>query len=140
MIIKQCSGYELEKAKPNTSEDFFNRSEVTFIENGEEKALHVLYVRYFEEKLSEFTPFKQDPVIKAGDRDVFLKDIVALVYLLKNSKSKQRKRVYINSEKDFADLFQGIDFEKVTKLAIELEENQSYEVRSSLEFTIQPAS
>ena len=37
MIIKGYVGYELEKEKPNTSEDFFNRSEVTYILNGKEK-------------------------------------------------------------------------------------------------------
>lgn len=37
MIIIGYAGYELEKAKPNTSEDFFNRSEVTYILNNKER-------------------------------------------------------------------------------------------------------
>lgn len=37
MLINQSGGYELEKEKSNTSEDFFNRSEVTFVDEGEEK-------------------------------------------------------------------------------------------------------
>ncbi len=50
MLLKKCEGYELEKEKSNTSEDFFNRSEVVYVENGKEKTLHVLYVRYFDER------------------------------------------------------------------------------------------
>ncbi len=41
MVIIGYAGYELEKAQPNTSEDFFNRSEVTYI-LGEQKK-HFLY-------------------------------------------------------------------------------------------------
>ena len=66
MLIKECMGYELEKEKSNTSEDFFNRSEVTFVEDGEVRTLHVLYLRYFDEFLHEFTPYQQDPVWSKG--------------------------------------------------------------------------
>jgi hypothetical protein len=139
MIIKRCSGYELEKAKSNTSEDFFNRSEVTYIEDGEEKTLHVLYVRYFDEMMDQFTPFQQDPIFQAGEREITIKDLVAIACFLRNPELKQRKRIYINSEKEFASLFNGLDFNKLENLLISIEQKNGYEVRSPLEFIIQPA-
>ncbi|WP_053363999.1 hypothetical protein [Bacillus sp. FJAT-27251] len=139
MFIKQCSGYELEKEKSNTSEDFFNRSEVTFVEDGTEKTLHVLYVRYFDELISKFTPFEKDPVFSGGSREVTFKEIVALACLLKNPGNRHRKRVYINSEKEFAGVFEGFDFAKLEELFAKLEQQGGYEV-SPLEFILQPAS
>lgn len=137
MIIKQCRGYELEKSKKNTSEDFFNQSEVTFVEQDEERMFQVLYLRYFDELMDKFTPFEQDPIFEAADREVTFKDIVAIACLLKNPEFKKRKRVYINTEKEFSALFQGLDFEKLTKLMRDVEENQGAEVQSPLEYMIQ---
>lgn len=138
MKIIRSNGYELEKEKSNTSEDFFNRSEVTFAENGQEKTLHVLYVRFFEEQMQNFTPYEQDPIFKANSREVFFRDIVALVCLLKNPGFRHRKRVYINSQQDFADVFSGINYEKVTEVLMSIESGQPYELQSALEFIIQP--
>ncbi|WP_090744714.1 hypothetical protein [Mesobacillus persicus] len=134
MFIKQCSGYELEKEKSNTSEDFFNRSEVTFLDDGEEKTLHVLYLRYFDELINKFTPYEQDPIFKAGSREVSFKEIIAITCLLKNPELRHRKRVYINSEREFDLLFQGLDFSKFAELFQHIEENKGYEIRSSMEF------
>lgn len=138
MLIKHCRGYELEKEKPNTSEDFFNRSEVVFEEDGLEKTFHVLYVRYFDESMNEFTPYESDPVFAAGSREVELKDIVALSCLLKNPGFRHRKRIYINSKADFASYFQDLDFSKLPSIFEALENKKSYGLRSPLEFIIQP--
>ncbi|WNS74090.1 hypothetical protein RRV45_14315 [Bacillus sp. DTU_2020_1000418_1_SI_GHA_SEK_038] len=138
MIINQCNGYELEKEKSNTSEDFFNRSEITFEEDGVEKTLHVLYVRYFEDLLSEFTPFESNPIFTAGERAVELKDIVALVCLLKNPGFRHRKRVYINTQMEFASYFQDIDFSKLPAIFEALVSQKSYHLRSPLEYIVQP--
>lgn len=137
LLIKECIGHELEKEKSNTSEDFFNRSEVTFIEDGEEKTLYVLYVRYFDESLSEFTPFKQNPIIVQGENEVTFKDIVALVCLLKNPELRHRKRLYINSKPEFVSYFQDINFNKLPEILQSLKEKKSYEVRTPLEFILQ---
>ncbi|MBP2240731.1 hypothetical protein J2Z40_001290 [Cytobacillus eiseniae] len=138
MLIKQCQGYELEKEKSNTSEDFFNRSEITFEENGKEKTLHVLYVRFFDEMMEEYTPYKANPVFKAGAREVDFKDIVALVCLLKNPEFRHRKRVYINSKHEFASYFDNVDYTKLPVIFEELEASKSYSIRSPLEFIVQP--
>ncbi|PLR99799.1 hypothetical protein [Bacillus sp. T33-2] len=140
MQIKQCRGYELEKAQSNTSEDFFNRSEVTFVEDGVEKTLHVLYVRYFDEHLGSFTPYEADPIFKDGEREVYFRDFVALACLLKNPGYRHRKRVYINTEREFAAAFNGLDFEKMRGLFKYLAEGKPIEIRSPLEFIAQPAS
>ncbi|OIK15523.1 hypothetical protein BIV60_09190 [Bacillus sp. MUM 116] len=134
VLINQYGGYELEKEKSNTSEDFFNRSEVTFVDDGEEKTLHVLYVRYFEEFFNEFTPYEQDPIFD----DVEFKDIVALVCLIKNPGLRHRKRVYINSKHEFAAFFQDIDFKKLPEIFQSLKQNKNYELKSPLAFIMQP--
>lgn len=138
MLLTLCKGYELEKEKPNTSEDFFNRSEVVFHENGEEKTLHVLYVRYFDEHLSEFTPYKEDPIFHVGTEEITFKDVVALICLLKNPGFRHRKRVYINTKAEFASYFQDIDYSKLPDIFNGLANSQGYELRSPLEFIVQP--
>jgi hypothetical protein len=138
MLIKQCVGYELEKEKSNTSEDFFNRSEVTFVEDGKEKTLHVLYVRYFDELIGSITPFESDPVFKAGAREVYLRDLVAMAALLKNPGYRHRKRVYINVQREFADIFNGLDFNKVPEIVEGIEQKGAFEVSSPLDYIVQP--
>ncbi|WHX99149.1 hypothetical protein [Neobacillus sp. DY30] len=134
MLIKECIGYELEKEKSNTSEDFFNRSEVTFIEGSEEKTLHVLYVRYFDELYQEFTPFQQNPIFSKVNIEVTFKDIVALVCLIKNPGLRNRKRLYINSKQEFASYFQDIDFEKLPEIVLAVKQNHKFELRSPLDY------
>ena len=138
MKIISCRDYELEKAKSNTSEDFFNRSEITFIEDGKEKTLHVLYIRYFDEIFNEFTPFKQDPIFGEGDNSVYFKDIVALVCLLKDPDLRHRKRLYVNSKQEFAAYFKEIDYKKLPEIFASLQQKKGYELRSPLEFIMQP--
>ncbi|WP_042458018.1 hypothetical protein [Neobacillus dielmonensis] len=137
MLIIQSKGYELEKEKSNTSEDFFNRSEVTYMENGEERTLHVLYIRYFDQLISEFTPYQQDPVFSMQEENIYFKDIVALVCLLKNSGLRGRKRLYINSKHEFSSYFQGINFEKLPEIFLALKQNKGYELRLPLDFVLQ---
>jgi hypothetical protein len=138
MLIKQCVGYELEKEKSNTSEDFFNRSEVTFVENGKEKTLHVLYVRFFDELIVSITPYEADPVFKAGSREVYMRDLVAIAALLKNPGYRHRKRVYINVQKEFADIFNGLEFSKLPDIFESIEQKGSFEIRSPLDYIVQP--
>lgn len=131
MKIKECKGYELEKALPNTSEDYFSRSEVTFVDGGKEKTLHVLYVRYYEQLKGNFTPYEEDPIFKIGEREVNFRDVVALAYLLKYPESRERKRVYINTEKEFASIFQNCDFDQLKDIFQSLEGNKSYDLKIS---------
>ena len=138
MLITECKGYELEKEKSNTSEDFFNRSELTFVEDGYEKTLHVLYVRYFDEIFSEFTPFNEDPIFAQDGVEVNFKDIVALVCLLKKPELRGRKRLYINSKQEFASYFQDIHYDKIPEVFAALHQKKGYELRSPLEFILQP--
>lgn len=138
MKIIECRGYELEKAKPNTSEDSFNRSEITFIEDGIEKTLHVLYVRYFDKIFNEFAPYDADPLFAVDDRAVSFKDIVALVCLLKNPELCNRKRLYISSKQEFAAYFQNIDYKKLPEIFRSLQQSNGYELNNPLEFIMQP--
>jgi hypothetical protein len=138
LLIKECKGYELEKEKSNTSEDFFNRSEITFLEDGTEKTLHVLYVRYFDQISPEFTPYQEDPIFVLDGNNIFFKDIVALVCLLKNPGLRTRKRIYINSKQEFASYFQDINFSKLPEIFSSLKQKNGYELKNPLEFIMQP--
>jgi hypothetical protein len=139
LLIKDCIGYELEKEKSNTSEDFFNRSEVTFIDQSKEKTLHVLYVRYFDEFIQEFTPYQQNPIFTKDNIQVTFKDIVALVCLIKNPGLRNRKRLYINSKQEFASYFQDIDFEKLSEIVLGVKQTNKFELGSPLDYIKQPS-
>ncbi|MCQ6565297.1 hypothetical protein ACQVPC_16040 [Bacillus mycoides] len=128
MIIIGYAGYELEKAKPNTSEDFFNRSEVTYILNNQEKTFSVLYVRYFEEILQEITPFEGNPVYKVEEQDVYLRDIVAIACLLKDKELRAQKRLYLNEVTDFQRYFDEGTVVKVQEILAELHKNKRVEI------------
>jgi hypothetical protein len=139
LLILECKGYELEKEKSNTSEDFFNRSELTFKEDGQEKTLHVLYVRYFDELYQEFTPYQQNPLFEAKGKEIFLKDIVALVCLIKNPGLRHRKRLYISSKQEFVSYFKDIDFRKLPEIFNSLLQNHSVDLNSPLHYIVQPS-
>ncbi|MCD4642807.1 hypothetical protein AR454_13180 [Bacillus mycoides] len=128
MIIIGYAGYELEKAKPNTSEDFFNRSEVTYILNNQEKTFSVLYVRYFEEILQEITPFEGNPVYKVEEQDVYLRDIVAIACLVKDKELRAQKRLYLNEVTDFQRYFAEGTVVKVQEILAELHKNKRVEI------------
>ncbi|MDM5192816.1 hypothetical protein QUG02_07485 [Bacillus hominis] len=128
MIIIGYAGYELEKAKPNTSEDFFNRSEVTYILNNQEKTFSVLYVRYFEEILQEITPFEGNPVYKVEEQDVYLRDIVAIACLVNNKELRAQKRLYLNEVTDFQRYFDEGTVAKVQEILAELHKNKRVEI------------
>ncbi|WJE54078.1 hypothetical protein QRE66_07465 [Bacillus cereus] len=128
MVIIGYAGYELEKAQPNTSEDFFNRSEVTYILGEQEKTFSVLYVRYFEEILQEITPFEGNPVFKIEEQDIYLRDIVALACFVKNKELHGQKRVYINVIEDFQKYFDDKTVVKVQNIMAELHKNKKVEI------------
>ena len=128
MILKECSGYELVKEKPNTSEDYFNRSKVTFVEGGKEHTVYVLYLRYFEENLDG--PYATNPLFTVEDREICLKDIVALLCLLHNRENKRRKRIYISSQVEFAEYFENVDYNEVEKIFQTLQRERSYHLGS----------
>ncbi|KXY31768.1 hypothetical protein AT269_24080 [Bacillus cereus] len=128
MIIIGYAGYELEKAKPNTSEDFFNRSEVTYTLNNQEKTFSVLYVRYFEEILQEITPFEGNPVYKVEEQDVYLRDIVAIACLVKDKELRAQKRLYLNEVTDFQRYFDEGTVVKVQEILAELHKNKRVEI------------
>ncbi|QNG61379.1 hypothetical protein H4O14_07860 [Bacillus sp. PAMC26568] len=119
MIIKNGRGYELEKEMPNTSEDFFNRSEVTFVSSKTEKTFHVLYVRYFEQVFTE-----QNAELFAG-QDLRLKDILALICIIQNESLLMRKRMYINTEEEFQSYLKGIDIRAALMAADEMNRHQN---------------
>jgi len=110
--IISSAGYELTKEKPNSPEDLFNRSVVKYKEGSRIKELQILYVRYFEELLAER--------LSAEFADFFarhkVKDCLALLYLMKNTGFLPMKKVYINTESDFFNIFEDLDIQEVERI------------------------
>lgn len=131
MLIKEIKGYELEKAQPNTSEDFFNRSEVTFNENGTEKTFYLLYLRYFDEIFNEFVPFENDPLFSIGEKPIYFKEVIGLICMLKNPELKNRKRVYINDKNELIEFCKEIDYQKLPEIVEQITKG-GYELTSPL--------
>ena len=119
MIIKNCRGYELEKEMPNTSEDFFNRSEVTIVSKKAEKTFYVLYVRYFEHVFRERNAFLFEGT------DLCIKDVMALICIIQNEALLERKRLYINTEEEFLMYLQGIDLRAAMEWIPDINWNQT---------------
>lgn len=119
MIIKNARGYELVKEMPNTSEDFFNRSEITIVSKKMEKTFYVLYVRYFEDKFREQNPFLFEGA------DLSIKDTMALICIIQNEALLERKRLYLNTEEEFLMYLQGIDLRAAIEMIPEINRNQT---------------
>lgn len=130
MLVKACKGYELMKEKPNTSEDFFNRSEVVYEENGQEKTFQVLYVRFFDELIQEQISFHPESLFQNEDTGVSFKDIVAVCCLLSNPDLRGRKRLYINSIGEFSSYFKEIDLQSLSGLLESLARGKAYHIES----------
>lgn len=136
MEILRIKGYELEKSLPATSEDFFNRSEVTFNLDGYEHTFSVLYVRTFFEKLWEEVPYEKDPIFSYEQHEFLLQDIIALVILIKNSDMANRKRLYINDYDEFAAHFKDFNYEKLKDVFIGLIGRGKFYIKAPLDFIV----
>ncbi|MFS0781149.1 hypothetical protein [Bacillus sp. 1P06AnD] len=128
MWIKQCRGYELVKAKQTSPEEFFNASEVVFQTGSKERTLHVTYLRYFEENFGQFVPYSSNPLFRIGKRDIFFRDIVALLCLLKNSERQTRKRMYIFSEAELMEYCAKVDYEEIEHMMRCIETERTYQL------------
>ncbi|AGT32604.1 hypothetical protein M493_11780 [Geobacillus genomosp. 3] len=119
MDVCRLYGEELQKSQSNTFEDYFNRSEVTYRDGGEERTLSVLYLRHFETALFDLLPYEGDPLFTAAGRDIHLREIVALVCLWKNPAYRQRRRVYIRDEGELCRYFAAVDAKTLQALVSE---------------------
>ncbi|PJN89955.1 hypothetical protein [Bacillus sp. mrc49] len=137
MRIVACNGFRLEKEKSNSPEEFFNRSVIQYIKDGEEKALNVLYLRYFDEMVTQWTPYHANPVFQTPKREIFMADLIALVCLLRDQSLVNRKRMYINSEKELAGYFENIDFQKLEKVFISIDQAKPYDIETPVDYYIQ---
>jgi hypothetical protein len=108
----RLSGIELEKEKPNTSEDFFNRSEAVYRDSGKEKSFQLLYVRFFEDQLAERLEWDKNAVMEVSGRTYAMKDIAALAALTADDQNKNKRKAYINDFDEFAKLFSDVNVNK----------------------------
>ncbi|MCK1991374.1 hypothetical protein [Peribacillus muralis] len=137
MRIIACNGFGLEKEKSNSPEEFFNRSVIKYIKGGEEKTLNVLYLRYFDEMVTHWTPYPANPIFQSPKREIYIADIIALICLLKDQSLFSRKRLYINSEKELARYFENIDFHKLEQVFISIDQAKPYDIESPVDYYIQ---
>ncbi|HET7629217.1 MAG TPA: hypothetical protein VFK44_12665 [Bacillales bacterium] len=134
MKIIHCSGERLEKSSPTSPEDAFVRSTVKYEADGRERKLEVVYLRCFEDDLSEWAPFEGDPLFAAGTREVHLRDAAAVAALVQDPKMQQRKRLYLHDVKGLANLFERLNVEAFIELFQRLETEGCYLWTSSIPF------
>lgn len=125
MYITMCRGYELEKEMPNTSEDFFNRSEITIVTGNTEKTFHVLYVRYFEEVVAGQNP--------ALFKDAAIKDVLALICIIQNESLLKRKRFYVNEQDVFLKYLDGINLQQALEIPAHIREHGRISLSDAVE-------
>ncbi|MFC7371191.1 hypothetical protein ACFQPF_05840 [Fictibacillus iocasae] len=106
MKVLQITGVELVKEKPNTSEDFFNRSTVIYTEGGREIAFELLYVRFFEEQFAQQAGWNKDAVLTVENQAYSMKEIAALAAILSDESLRKKRKAYINDFVMFSSFFQ----------------------------------
>lgn len=99
MKIITCTGFECEKALPTTVEDQFNQSEVEYEQDGKQRSFTVIYVRYFDEYVSE------KGIYNSEEAGVPFYNIVALLILLKQKDKQLGSRIYFNNTERFLKAF-----------------------------------
>ncbi|MFG6118509.1 hypothetical protein [Thalassobacillus sp. B23F22_16] len=134
MEIISAKGVELVKEKSNSPEEFFNRSEVIYEDKGKEHSFSLLYLRYFDEKPEEFTPFSENPVMVFGEEEIMLKDMAAFIALVKNPGYKHRKKVYINDYEKYKELYTNVNWEAAKQAFLKLSDGKRFDLESTLEF------
>lgn len=115
MVIVECSGKQLEKEKPNSPEDFFNRSEVVYLDGGEEKKFSVVYLREFEQTAGKL-PGLLSLLEGEQQKNRTFTDLAALIFLISEPGLKGRTRLYINSETEFEKYLKQADMNKLSAL------------------------
>ncbi|WP_102027152.1 hypothetical protein [Salirhabdus sp. Marseille-P4669] len=128
MEVIQIRGYQLEKSVATSPEDAFVRSEVIYHLNKEEKTLSLLFLEYFDQKRSEFTPFNDDPIMTIGEIDYTFKDVAALAALLNNPHLSRQKRIYIHDFTHFRDLYENMDWEIVKQALLKISNDSTFHV------------
>ncbi|HWO75814.1 MAG TPA: hypothetical protein VNM69_07905 [Bacillus sp. (in: firmicutes)] len=138
MDIVALSGVELEKALPNSPEDGFSRSIVTYIDNNKENTFQLLYVRYFEEIIIEELPYSGQPLFISGNTPCYIRDLAAWIYLMANPEAIGKKEVYLHDETPLVEAFRQTNWEQVEKMFSEFCTNKKATVRSPILFIKQP--
>lgn len=146
MIVKEdflleivaLSGNELEKALPNSPEDGFTRSEVTYIRDHQEHTFRLLYVRYFEELVLKEIPYSEQPLFYVDEAPCYLRDLAAFLYLMTNPQEIGKKEVYIYEEAQFINIFSQVNWEQVQTIFSSYTRGGKTAIRSPLDIISQP--
>ncbi|MFD1018544.1 hypothetical protein [Thalassobacillus hwangdonensis] len=134
MEIRASHGEELTKSQAASPEEFFNRSEVVYFDKGQEHSLELLYLRYFDERMNEFMPYEENPIMSFGETKIDVKDVAALVALIKNPRYKHKRKIYINDYDEYAELYANINWESLQQMLLKLSDGKPYELESTLAF------
>ncbi|WP_181349987.1 hypothetical protein [Thalassobacillus sp. CUG 92003] len=134
MEIVAIHGEQLEKSQKNSPEDFFNRSEVRYVDKGKEHKLNVVYVAYFDSKMSECTPFNEDVVYESDGVTFAMKDVFALIALIKKPEYKHRQRVYVSEWEEYKDYLDHMNWTEIEHVCSVLAAKETYVIESTLSF------
>mgnify|MGYP001291917891 CR=1 FL=1 len=110
MNIYKSTGFECEKALPNSPEDLFNQSEVIYDLNGDRRTLTVIYLRYFDEYL------KEQGIYDAEQTGVPFYEIAALLIIMKQKEFDDGRRLFFNDTKAFLNAFNQEDIDEALSL------------------------
>ncbi|GAA0347024.1 hypothetical protein GCM10008967_41780 [Bacillus carboniphilus] len=138
MEIVSLQGKELEKALPNSPEDSFSRSEVTFKTGDKEYTFSLLYVRIFEELALQATPFNEQPLIQVEGRSYYVRDLAAFIYLIANPNARGKKEVYLPEQTQLVQAFEQVDWERIEDIVKSLNTDGRAIVPSSIVVLKQP--
>ena len=124
--IVRVHGEQLEKSSPTSPEDGFIRSEVYYKSGDEERVLTLLYLEFFQQDLSAFTPFEEDPIYTVGEKEFYFKEIAALAALINNPFLEKQKRVDKHDIEAFHKLYENIDWDTVKQAVMKIANNAGY--------------
>ena len=55
------------KESKTSFQDYYNESVAVYESEGKNRTLSIVYLRYFEEHMDEFTPFLKNPIFSRGE-------------------------------------------------------------------------
>ncbi len=118
MEILNFGGFEMEKEMKTSFQDYFNESYLEIMDQGRKRRFTIVYLRYFEEKMEDYTPFTGNPICTLNGRGYNLRDVFALIFFWKHPEKRKRKRIYISNGDEFSDSLKDVRKEWVEELIV----------------------
>lgn len=118
MEIVNFGGFEMEKEMKTSFQDYFNESYLDIIEHGRKRRFTIVYLRFFEDNMEDYTLFTGNPICTINGRGYNLREVFALIYFFKHPEKRSRKRIYISDGEVFSESLKDVRKELVEELII----------------------